>query len=110
MNCSRKLTAATSGLDLSPEERKTLLWLSNWDKATIDNVASIIQKARNGRGPFADLLSAAEAADLWNIDDSAIRKAALDGRLTEGKDCKKFGKQWIITRKAMRKVFGKPRT
>ena len=56
-------------------------------------------------GPFEGLLSAAEAAEVWGIDSSAIRKAIIDGRLIKGKDCRKFGKQWVITSKAMRRVF-----
>lgn len=56
-------------------------------------------------GPFDELLSAAEAAEIWNIDQSSIRKAISDGRLTEGLDCRKFGKQWVVTADAMHRVF-----
>ena len=56
-------------------------------------------------GPFYELLSAAEAAEIWGIDPSAIRKAIIDGRLTEGLDCRKFGKQWVVTADAMHRVF-----
>lgn len=51
------------------------------------------------------MLSAAEAAEIWGIDSSAIRKAIIDGRLIEGQDCRKFGKQWVITVDAMARVF-----
>ena len=56
-------------------------------------------------GPFADLLSAAEAAEIWGIDQSSIRKAINDGRMTEGLDYRKFGKQWVVTADAMHRVF-----
>ena len=56
-------------------------------------------------GPFDGLLSVAEAAEIWKIDQSSIRKAITDGRLKEGWDCRKFGKQWVVTAAAMHKVF-----
>lgn len=57
------------------------------------------------RGPFYQLLSFAEAADLWGLDPSALRKAVADGRLKPGIDCRKFGKQWVVTVDAMARVF-----
>lgn len=57
-------------------------------------------------GPFAGLFSVAEAADLWCIDESTIRKAISDGRLKPGIDCRKFGKQWVITYEAMDLRYG----
>lgn len=56
-------------------------------------------------GPFANLLSLAEAAEIWRIDQSTIRKAIEAGRLKPGSDCRKFGKQWVITVDAMRREF-----
>lgn len=57
------------------------------------------------RGPFAQLLSFAEAAEIWGIDQSTLRKAVAAGRLVEGRDCRKFGKQWVVTVEAMRKLY-----
>lgn len=56
-------------------------------------------------GPFEALLSFAEAATIWNIDESTLRKAVASGRLVEGKDCRKFGKQWVVTTNAMQREF-----
>lgn len=56
-------------------------------------------------GPFNQLLSLSEAAEIWRIDESTIRKAIAAGRLRTGKDCRKFGKQWVVTAEAMRKTF-----
>lgn len=58
-------------------------------------------------GPFSGMFSLAEAAEIWCIDDSSIRKAISDGRLKPGTDCRKFGKQWVVTYKAMDMHFGK---
>lgn len=57
--------------------------------------------------PFSGLLSFAEAADRWHIDDSTLRKAVANGRLVENIDVKKFGKQWVISEQAMDKIFGR---
>lgn len=57
--------------------------------------------------PFTDLLSFKDAAKEWGIDDSTLRKAVAAGRLVDGEDVRKFGKQWIVTRSAMERVFGK---
>lgn len=57
-------------------------------------------------GPFAGLLSLSEAAEIWEIDDSSIRKAISSKRLREGVDCRKFGKQWVVTAQAMSACFG----
>lgn len=54
-----------------------------------------------GPGPFAGLLSLSEFAALHKIDDSTIRQAIRSGRLEIGTDCLKFGKQWVLTQKAI---------
>ena len=59
------------------------------------------------KGPFSRLLSFAEAAEIWGIDPSALRKAVSDGRLIPGHDCRKLGKQWVVTVDAMAHKFGK---
>lgn len=56
-------------------------------------------------GPFKGLLSCDEAAKIWMVDSSAIRKAIAAGRLQPGKDCCKFGKQWVVTVDAMAREF-----
>ncbi len=56
--------------------------------------------------PFDELLSFSDAAKLWKLHDSTLRKAVANGKLVDGIDVKKFGKQWIITKSAMCKYFG----
>ncbi len=55
---------------------------------------------------FDGLMSFAEAAQKWNIDDSTLRKAVANGRFIENVDIKKFGKQWVIREASMKNVFG----
>lgn len=55
--------------------------------------------------PWHKLLSLTEAAEIWSLDESTVRKAIAAGRLVEGIDCRKFGKQWIINSDAMDRTF-----
>lgn len=52
-----------------------------------------------------DLISLKEAADLYNRDESTLRRAISNGLLKEGIDCKKFGKQWVILKSSMERVY-----
>lgn len=58
--------------------------------------------------PFDGLLSFADATALWGLNESTLRKATNYGRLKPGIDILKFGKQWIITKKAMIREYGSP--
>lgn len=58
--------------------------------------------------PFDDLLSFGDATSLWGLNESTLRKAIRYGKLTDGIDVQKFGKQWIITKSAMRREYGEP--
>lgn len=42
----RRLMTAIADLDLTESEMRTLRWLLRWEPRTLDNVASIIEKAR----------------------------------------------------------------
>lgn len=59
--------------------------------------------------PFDQLLSFADATALWGLNESTLRKAVSYGKMEEGVDVKKFGKQWIITLDAMRREYGEPK-
>ena len=60
--------------------------------------------------PFDGLISFSEAAGRWGIDDSTLRKAVTSGRLIENIDVKKFGKQWVRSETAMKRLFGNEKT
>lgn len=59
--------------------------------------------------PFDGLLSFADATERWGLNESTLRKAVSYGKLVEGADCKKFGKQWIVAEAAMRREYGEPK-
>lgn len=39
---------ACKGIGVSPDERRTLRWLSQWEAHTVENVAAVIRRARAG--------------------------------------------------------------
>ena len=57
---------------------------------------------------FDHLISFADATALWGLSESTLRKAVSYGKLKDGVDVKKLGKQWIVTRDAMQREYGEP--
>ena len=53
-------------------------------------------------GPFAGLCTPAEFAEIFGVDESAVRHAIRSERLLPGIDCFKFGKQWILSENAFK--------
>lgn len=51
-----------------------------------------------------EILTTSEAAALWSLDESTIRKALILGRLLG----RKSGATWITTIREMRRVYGVP--
>lgn len=58
--------------------------------------------------PFDGLMAFSDATELWGLNESTLRKAISYGKLVNGVDVCKFGKQWIISMEAMRREYGKP--
>lgn len=58
--------------------------------------------------PFDDLMSFADATELWGLSESTLRKAISYGKLVSGVDARKYGKQWIVTKDAMLREYGEP--
>lgn len=55
---------------------------------------------------FDNLISLKEASVKWKIDDSVLRRAIASGKLKDGNDVKKFGKQWVVLTSAMDREYG----
>lgn len=56
--------------------------------------------------PFDGLMSFADATELWGLNESTLRKAIAYGKLINGIDACKFGKQWVISVEAMKREYG----
>lgn len=55
---------------------------------------------------LTDILTASEAARLWQLDESTVKKACQQGRFTED-EARKSGGTWMVTRAGMERVYGK---
>ena len=57
--------------------------------------------------PFDGLLAFSDATALWGLYESTLRKAISYGKLINGVDVCKFGKQWVVSINAMQREYGK---
>ena len=65
----------------------------------------------NGRivkTPFDGLMAFTDATRLWGLNESTLRKAISYGKLVNGVDACKYGKQWVVSAEAMRREYGDP--
>ena len=58
--------------------------------------------------PFDGLMAFSDATFLWNLNESTLRKAIAYGKLRNGVDACKFGKQWVVSMDAMKREYGNP--
>jgi hypothetical protein len=56
--------------------------------------------------PFDGLMAFSDATELWGLNESTLRKAISYGKLVNGVDVCKFGKQWVVSIDAMRREYG----
>ena len=56
--------------------------------------------------PFDGLMAFSDATELWGLNESTLRKAIAYGKLINGVDVCKFGKQWVVSADAMRREYG----
>ena len=56
--------------------------------------------------PFDGLMAFSDATTLWGLNESTLRKAIAYGKLVNGVDVCKFGKQWVVSAEAMRREYG----
>ncbi len=56
--------------------------------------------------PFDGLIAFSDATELWGLNESTLRKAIAYGKLVNGVDACKFGKQWVVSIDAMKREYG----
>ena len=59
--------------------------------------------------PFDGLMAFSDATELWGLNESTLRKAITYGKLVNGVDVCKFGKQWVVSVEAMKREYGSNR-
>ena len=58
--------------------------------------------------PFDGLIALSDATELWGLHESTLRKAIAYGKLVNGIDACKYGKQWVVSAEAMKREYGQP--
>lgn len=56
--------------------------------------------------PFDGLIAFSDATELWGLNESTLRKAISYGKLVDGVDVCKFGKQWVVSMDSMQREYG----
>ncbi len=56
--------------------------------------------------PFDGLIAFSDATALWGLNESTLRKAISYGKLINGVDACKFGKQWVVSVETMQREYG----
>lgn len=59
--------------------------------------------------PFDGLIAFTDATQLWGLNESTLRKAIAYGKLVNGVDACKYGKQWVVSMNAMKREYGNPK-
>ena len=69
----------------------------------------LFENGETVKTPFDGLMAFTDATKLWGLNESTLRKAIAYGKLINGVDACKYGKQWVISREAMRREYGQPK-
>ena len=68
----------------------------------------LFENGNTVKTPFDGLIASADATSLWGLNESTLRKAIFYGKLVNGVDVCKYGKQWVISVDAMIREYGEP--
>ena len=58
--------------------------------------------------PFDGLISMGDATSIWGLNESTLRKAISYGKLKNGIEVCKYGKQWVVSINSMIREYGEP--
>lgn len=59
--------------------------------------------------PFDGLMAMSNATTIWGLNESTLRKAIVYGKLKNGIDVCKYGKQWVVSIESMFREYGQPK-
>ena len=82
----------------------------SWDDDIDLSCDELFENGELVKTPFDNLIALSDATILWELNESTLRKAISYGKLQEGVDVMKYGKQWIITMEAMVREYGEPKS
>ena len=69
----------------------------------------LFENGKTVKTPFDGLLAFSDATQLWGLNESTLRKALSYGKLVNGVDACKYGKQWVVSIDAMKREYGQPK-
>lgn len=69
----------------------------------------LYEKGETIETPFDGLMAFSDATLIWGLNESTLRKAISYGKLINGVDVCKYGKQWVVSIKAMEREYGIPK-
>ena len=69
----------------------------------------LFENGKTIKTPFDGLMAFTDATELWGLNESTLRKAISYGKLINGIDACKYGKQWVISTEARRREYGEPK-
>ena len=68
----------------------------------------LYENGKTIKTPFDGLIAMSDATLLWGLHEITLRKAIAYGKLVNGIDACKYGKQWVISAEAMKREYGQP--
>ena len=68
----------------------------------------LFENGETVKTPFDGLMAFTDATSLWGLNESTLRKAIAYGKLVNGVDACKYGRQWVISMEAMKREYGQP--
>ena len=81
-----------------------IIWNDNIDISCDE----LFENSKKIDTPFDGLMAFSDATDIWGLNESTLRKAVIYGKLVNGIDVCKFGKQWVVSINAMKREYGIP--
>ena len=80
-----------------------------WDDDLDLSCDELWENGNEVKTPFDGLMAFSDATELWGLNESTLRKAISYGKLKNGIDVCKFGKQWVVSAAAMQREYGRNR-
>ena len=82
-----------------------VIWIDDIDLSC----GELFDKGEVIKTPFDGLVAISEATKLWGLNESTLRKAIQYNKLVKGQDVTKFGNQWVVSIKALKREYGEPK-
>lgn len=81
-----------------------------WNDDVDISCDELYENGRTVKTPFDGLMAFTDATQLWGLNESTLRKAISYGKLVNGVDACKYGKQWVVSAEAMIREYGQPKS